>query len=219
VANAFEPNLSILPEQQRRLWPELASVPSSFVLFGGTAIALQLAHRQSLDFDFLSAVEFDPDTLYDQIPFLQDSQAVQKSASTLTCIVDRNGPVQISFFGAPSIRLIEPPLIAADNGLRIASLLDLSGMKTAVVQKRAEARDYIDVDAIINSGEVDLSMALAAAVALYGSRFNPELTLKSLCYFEAGNLGTLPPVIKQRLTAAVNSVDPDVLPVVKQRSG
>ena len=37
----FEPRLDILPESQRRLWPELDAVPSDFVLYGGTALALQ----------------------------------------------------------------------------------------------------------------------------------------------------------------------------------
>jgi hypothetical protein len=218
MAREFDPNLSILPEQQRRLWPELAGIPDSFVLFGGTAIALQLAHRQSLDFDFITTAEFDPDSLYDQIPFLQDSTAVQKSASTLTCVVDRQGAVQLSFFGAPSIRLIYPALVAADNGLRVATLLDLAGMKAAVVQKRAEAKDFVDLDAIIESGAVNLPTALSAAIALYGRRFNPELTLKSLCYFDAGNLQTLPPATQHRLTAAVQSVDLDRLPELKQQS-
>jgi hypothetical protein len=47
----FTPRLDILPLPQRRLWDELAGVPPQFVLYGGTAIALHLGHRQSLDFE------------------------------------------------------------------------------------------------------------------------------------------------------------------------
>jgi hypothetical protein len=55
----FEPRLDILPESQRQLWPELDAVPYGFVLYGGTALALQLGHRVSEDFDFFSSAGFD----------------------------------------------------------------------------------------------------------------------------------------------------------------
>ena len=54
----FEPRLDILPESQRLLWPELDAVPSDFVLYGGTALALQFGHRVSEDFDFLLVGRF-----------------------------------------------------------------------------------------------------------------------------------------------------------------
>jgi hypothetical protein len=69
----------------------------------------------------------------------------------------------VSFFGTPTIQLVEPPHVAHDNKLRIASLVDLAGMKAAVVQKRAEAKDYVDLDAIIRETEIDLPTALSAA--------------------------------------------------------
>ena len=65
----FEPRLDILPESQLRLWPELDAVPSDFVLYGGTALALQLGHRVSEDFDFFSSAGFDPDRLHSRLPF------------------------------------------------------------------------------------------------------------------------------------------------------
>ncbi|QQO57451.1 MAG: hypothetical protein N838_32975 [Thiohalocapsa sp. PB-PSB1] len=46
-------DLSILPASQLALWPTLAQVPKRLVLYGGTAIALRLGHRQSVDFGFL----------------------------------------------------------------------------------------------------------------------------------------------------------------------
>lgn len=216
MSNTFTPKLAILPKSQRLLWQELRAVPEAFVLCGGTAIALQLGHRASLDFDFVASSAFDPDTLFDQIPFLRAGTTVQKSANTLTCSVDRGGPVQLSFFGTPLVRLIEPPRIAPDNGLRIASLIDLAGMKAAVVQKRAEAKDYLDLDALFDSGAVDLPIALGAARALYGQSFNPELTLKSLCFFGDGNLATLPLETQERLVAAVRAVDLNRIPSFRE---
>lgn len=47
--------MDILPMAQRRLWPQLGNAPKlGFVLYGGTAIALRLGHRDSVDFDFFS---------------------------------------------------------------------------------------------------------------------------------------------------------------------
>ena len=60
---SFEPRLDILTDSQRELWPELDAVPSDFVLYGGTALALQLGHRVSEDFDFFSSAGFDPGVL------------------------------------------------------------------------------------------------------------------------------------------------------------
>lgn len=214
MAASFEPNLTILQLPQRVLWNELAVIPHDFVLCGGTAIALRLGHRQSVDFDFVAQHEFDPDELLSKLPFSAGCRTVQKSASTLTCIVDRNGPVQLSFFGAPTIRFTRAAEIAASNNVRVASLIDLAGMKAAVVQKRAEAKDYLDLDAIFQWAKIGLPTALAAAQAIYGESFNPELTLRSLSYFGDGTLPTLPREVQDRLAAAVNAVDLLHLPKV-----
>src|SRR6476619_2700974 len=101
----FKPRLDILPESQRRLWPELDTVPSDFVLYGGTALALQLGHRVSEDFDFFSSAGFDPDRLRLRLPFFRDLNPadanawVQRKADTLEAFVDRGGAVKIAFFG------------------------------------------------------------------------------------------------------------------------
>lgn len=209
-------HLDILPAAQRRLWDDLIDVPGSFVLYEGTAIALHLRHRQSVDFDLFGSERFDPDVLHRTLPFLSGSLVVQvqESPDTLTCVVERGGNVQISFFGVPEIKRIEAPLMAPGNGLHIAALIDLAGMKAAVVQKRAEAKDYIDIDALIGRGGIGLPLALAAGQRIYGQSFNPEITLKALSFFEDGDLGSVPNAIRDRLAAAVRAVDLDRLPLL-----
>jgi hypothetical protein len=54
------PSLAVLPQAQRVLWPSLSQVPTGFVLYGGTALALRLGHRQSVDFDFFTSRPFSP---------------------------------------------------------------------------------------------------------------------------------------------------------------
>lgn len=61
MTTGFQPRLDILPPDQLRLWQELEAVPADFILYGGTAIALRLAHRQSIDFDLFSALPFPKD--------------------------------------------------------------------------------------------------------------------------------------------------------------
>ena len=212
----FLPRLDILPPAQTRLWGELSAVPGEFVLYGGTGLALHLGHRHSEDFDFFGSRSFDVEALQSAIPFLKDAAVVQRASNTLTAIVERGGPVKVSFFGVPELLRLRPPLIVSKNGLQVASLLDLAGAKASVIQTRAEVRDYLDMDALMRLGGVDLPTALAAAGAIYGKSFNPEITLKALCYFGDGGLPTLPEDLKQRLTVAARSVELDHLPRVEQ---
>lgn len=210
----FTPRLDILPPPQRRLWDELAAVPAEFVLYGGTALALHLGHRQSVDFDFFGDRMLDTGLLVPAVPFLAGATVTQRAPNTFSCTVDRGGVIQLSFFGVPDLPRLLPPLIASDNSLRVASLLDLAGTKASVVQVRAEARDYIDIDALLADGRIDLPTALAAARAIYGTPFNPQNTLKALSYFEDGNLRRLPRRVRDRLARAAREVDLDRLPVI-----
>jgi hypothetical protein len=218
VAPSFQPKLEILPQSQRALWDELAAIPGEFVLYGGTAIALQLAHRQSVDFDFFGDQPVDPIRLEATIPFLAGARITNRDENRLSGIVDRGGPVAVSFFGVPHLRRLFPPLISPDNGLKVASLLDLAGLKASVVQVRAEAKDYLDLDALMMQAGIDLPTALAAGQEIYGGSFNPQITLKALSYFDDGNLNELPHETRHRLALAVRDVDLDRLPTIGNRS-
>jgi hypothetical protein len=189
--STFDPNLSTLPPHQRALWPELSVVPPHFVLYGGTAIALRLGHRQSVDFDFMSHRSFTPETIVKEVPFLGEAVRLQSQESTLTVSVTRGAPVKLSFFGGISFGRVGSPHRVRENGIWVASLLDLAALKLAVVQQRAEAKDYLDLYAILRSG-ISLEDVLGAALALYGAQFNPAITLKALAYFGDGDLSTLP---------------------------
>lgn len=210
---ALNPHLEVLPPAQRRLWDELRQVPSHFSLYDGTAIALRLGHRQSADFDFFGTRELDPATLPDSIAFLKQATIIRRERNTFSAIVERSGPVKVSFFGVPRMPRLEEPDRIASNDLHIASLLDLAGTKASVVQVRAETKDYLDIDALIDAG-MALPRALAAAVALYGPTFNPQITLKALSYFDDGNLRQLTHDQKERLAAAARAVNLDQLPQI-----
>ncbi len=210
----FRPHLEVLPAPQLRLWSELSAVPGEFVLYGGTAIALHLGHRHSVDFDFFGNQPLNPAALESGISFLSHAKVIQRDKNTLSALVERGGRVQVSFFGVPNLPRLEQPYMSKDNGLKVASLLDLAGTKASVLQIRAEAKDYIDMDALMTSGRVSLPMALAAGQKLYGPSFNPEITLKALSYFDDGNLRTLSDDLKSRLGLAAREVDLERLPEI-----
>jgi hypothetical protein len=213
----FAPRLDILPDAQRRLWSELPSGLEGFVLYGGTALALRLAHRISVDFDFFGWAPFDPQDLAGRLPWLANAEIVAQAANTLTCRVDRGGPVLVSFFGVPRLGVVGAPDLADDTGLPVASLLDIAGAKAAVVQRRAEAKDFLDLIALMDAG-LDLSMALAAGEGLYGPTFNPQITLKALTWFKDGDLDTLTADQRHRIVSAVAKVDLDRLPRLDRTS-
>jgi hypothetical protein len=201
----------MLPPPQLKLWPELGATPEAFTLYGGTALALLLGHRTSADFYFFSNAPFDPDRLASTVPYLKDAERVRIAADTLTCRVDRSGPVLVSFFGGLSLGQVAVRDQVQGMAMYVASLLDIAGTKMAVVQKRAEVKDYLDVDALLKHG-VDLSTALAAGNVIYGRSFNPLITLKALSFFD--DVPKLPAEVKERLRAAVGSVDVTKLPML-----
>ncbi len=208
----MNPRLDALPPPQRRLWPELRATPGRFVLYGGTAIALRLAHRESEDFDFFSSEPLDGDTLLAEIPYLKDATVVQRAPDTLTCVVDRRGPVRMSFFGGLSLNRVQSPQTAEGAGVLVASLRDLGGTKAQVVQSRALAKDYIDIDALMRLGGVSLEAMLGAAAAIHGELYNPMLTLKALAYFGDGDLADLPAAVRRRLSHAATTLDSGSIP-------
>ncbi len=199
-------NLDILPHEQRRLWPLLKEVPDQFILYGGTALALQLGHRESIDFDFFTFQDIDTYDLLKTISFLKHCDVQQQTINTLTVLVGEEDRVQMSFFGVPKLYALEPPLIV-DNDLKIASINDIAGTKIATIQARAEIKDYIDIDIILQKTDITLNKMLMNGRKLYGRTFNPENALKALCYFEDGNVNRLDNAIRQRLVKAVSKVD------------
>jgi Nucleotidyl transferase AbiEii toxin, Type IV TA system len=214
VSATFRPCLDILPPPQQRLWPELAGTPDAFTLYGGTAIALRLGHRRSVDFDWFISMPVVPDALMQRVPYLRGATVRQSARDTLTVTVERGGPVQLLFFGGLDLGQVAPADIAIGPGIKVASLIDLAGLKVAVVTQRAEARDYIDVHALLTKANIPLADMFAAAAIIYGPQFNPLLSLKALAYFDDLALAELPAAVRQDRVAAVTATDPRHLPIL-----
>ena len=212
----FKPRMEILPEAQRRLWPELRPATDlGLVLYGGTALALRLGHRASVDFDFFTQAPLDKSLLRERLPFLNDCTVLQDEANAYTVETLPDSPtgsaVKLSFFGTIEFGRAGEPERTADGVLEVASLQDLLATKLKVIFQRVEAKDYQDVAAILRSG-TPLEEGLASARELFGNVFSPQECLRTLTYFEGGDLETLNEEDRQTLrdrTAHVKEL-PDV---------
>lgn len=208
-------HFSILPPNQRRLWPHLASVPTlGFTLYGGTAVALRFGHRQSVDFDFFTDHDLDVSAIVEKLPFLAEADTLQEQNNTWM-IMTRNTEVKLSFFGGIHIGRVGDPQCSSDGVLQIASEVDLMATKLKVIPQRAESKDYIDIACMVDNG-VSLATGLGAGRAMYGATFQPEESLRALTYFHDGDLEKLADSQRNILINAVRSISE--IPVISLRS-
>lgn len=215
----FTPMLDVLPEAQRVLWPALGDLPDSLVLYGGTALALRLGHRSSVDFDFFSSEPLDGDALF-ELPCLVGAEVLQREPDTLTVSTKPSGrlpPVKVSFFGGIDTGRVGEPQRTDDGVVLVASLLDLFGTKLKVLLQRVAARDYLDLAAILRAG-VPLEDRLRAAAALYGHRFPPMEAVKALAYFEEGEAAEVDAATRRYLVEQAGRWDLTVSSIARAAS-
>jgi hypothetical protein len=196
--SSFAPKLNALPPAQLSLWPQLREVPSNFVLYGGTGLALRLGHRASVDFDFFSPDPLDRRAL-ERLAFVRGAQVLQDEPDALTVSAGPGDPVKISFFGPVGFGRVGTPEKAAEV-VRVASLLDLGATKVKALLQRVEAKDYLDMAALVRAG-VGLSDILRAARCLFGEAFNPLVARKALSWFQGGDFSALDAATRELLAA------------------
>jgi len=222
MSATFIPRLDILPPAQQRLWPELRSAMElGFVLYGGTAIALRLGHRQSVDFDLFSEKPLDRDSIRARFPFMAQASVLQDERNALSVLVpygdQQRTHVKVSFFGTIGFGRVDEPATTEDGVVQVASLNDLMATKVKVILQRAETKDYQDIAKLVRAG-VSLPVGLAAAREMFGPAFQPSESLKAMVYFADGDLRTLSRADKETLVKAVSEVRAlPVVPVVSRQ--
>ena len=207
---SFVPRIDILPPAQQLLWPELKTAATlGFVLYGGTAIALRLGHRQSVDFDFFSNDALDHEQLRQSFPFMGQATVLQDRPNTLTVLVPARGSMQqdvkVSFFGTIGFGRVGRPEFTDDGVLLVASLDDLMATKLKVILQRPEAKDYRDIAAMLGA-QVDLPRGLANAREMFRPAFQPSESLRALSFFGDGDLYMLTATEKLTLVSAASAV-------------
>lgn len=132
----------IFSRKRKNLLPLLKMFKERFYLAGGTALALQLGHRDSIDFDFFTNREFNSNDLLEEVKSVfagHHIEVVQIGNMTLNLIIDHD--IKVSFFMIKD-RLLDP-LIETEY-FNLASIKDIACMKIAALT-RAEFKDYVDL--------------------------------------------------------------------------
>jgi predicted nucleotidyltransferase component of viral defense system len=161
---------------------------STFYLAGGTALALRLGHRISVDLDFFSEAEFNENQLIRELSSMGILEILQKSPQSLTGVLDG---VKFSFLSYPYPMLKNGEVW---NGITIASIEDIGCMKLDALSSRGTKRDFIDVYFIAQ--RIPLSVLLRLFERKYAAvRYNLLHVKKSLVYFEDAESDPMPGMI------------------------
>ena len=169
-----------LPAPARRIFTRLGreAFMRVFYLAGGSAAALRLGHRVSMDLDFFTQQPWVPGVLTPGLQAIGSLTIQQQKADTLIALL---GGTQISFFQYP-YALLEPA--AVYRGARIASLLDIALMKIIAISQRGRRRDFVDLYAICQA-HYPLQDILRRLPVKYPSLSYPSYhLLRALAYFE-----------------------------------
>ena len=190
-------HLSTVEPATLGLLKKLQSLPflEKFYLVGGTAIALHLGHRMSVDLDLFSFEDFDTAQLQEKLSenFAKMDQ-VMLSSGTLLCFLEN---IKTDF-----IRYKYPPQYPSfeEHGIRLLALEDLIPMKLSAIAGRGKKKDFYDVYFLLKH------FRLSAMLSLYEAKFENSSVfhlLKSLVYFEDAEPDADPVLIEKAPWASV----------------
>jgi hypothetical protein len=182
-----------LGRSQRSLLPRLAPLARQhgFHLAGGTALALQLGHRRSVDFDW-----FREDPIDDPLRLAADLRAAGLTFETERVergtLHGRASGVRVSFleYRYPLLR----PLREVES-LRLAALEDIAAMKLAAVAQRGSKKDFVDV---VSLGR---RFGLVEMLAFYREKYGVEdvgHVLVALAYFDDADRERMPMLLQRQ---------------------
>ena len=172
-------NLSILSEERRNVLPSFISWKDEFYLAGGTALALQIGHRESVDFDFFSPHQFDTEVMMKRLSALFGEKlftVTQVEKNTLSIIL--KAEIKISFM-TYNYELINPLILT--EYLKIASIPDIACMKLSAIMQRSALKDYIDLFEIMKIFSLEQLLFFAKKKF---PMIDETVILKSLSYLD-----------------------------------
>ena len=168
----------ILVREQVALLPLIQGFSEDFVLVGGTAIALQMGHRQSIDFDLFSYGDFDNRKIRKKILLWSKIDRTFVSNDGEYAIMVNK--VKIAFYNFPykikaSARLVKT--------IRLPDLLTLAAMKAFALGRRSKWKDYVDLYFILKN-RYSLEEISGKADGIFGGEFNGRIFREALSYFD-----------------------------------
>ncbi len=181
------------------LLKQIQSMPefSGLRLVGGTALALQLGHRKSIDLDFLGNIDLDTAKIADLLSVLGKVIILQDSANIHIFIV--NG-VKVDFvnFEFPWRQL---PIM--ENGISIAHLEDIAAMKVTAVIGRGTKKDFIDIANMLEIYSLNQILDFYQSKYPNASKF---MALKSLLYFDDAEEDVMPVMLLRQTWTEVKKI-------------
>ena len=180
---------SIIEPNTFKLIQVLQSNPTldGFHLVGGTALALQLGHRNSIDIDLFTQYEFQ---VSDIVKFLSkdyDYKEKFKRKSTLICFL--NG-VKTDFI-QHDYPYIHPPF--TEEGIRMLSKEDIAAMKlNAIINSGQRLKDFIDIYYLLEHFHLENMLDF---FRIKYAHSNPLIALKAVTYFEDIDTNIDPPML------------------------
>ena len=169
----------ILDKKRIGVLPLFKNFKKEFYLAGGTSLALQIGHRDSIDFDFFKQDNINTSKLFEEIINIFYNYKVlkiQEEKNTLTVLIDKD--IKLSFF---SYRYKLLKKITKEKYLSLASIEDIACMKLSAILSRASNKDYIDLYYIFKKYNFKEILNLCE------KKFDDidiNLILKSLVYFD-----------------------------------
>jgi len=165
----------VLTKSAAALLPSIVRF-SDFYLAGGTALALQIGHRRSVDFDLFSEKTL-PAELLPRVKRVCAPLSVVVTYSSTEQLNVLIGGVKTTFLFFP-YQVINP--LVAYRGISIASVREIATMKAFAVGKRLSFKDYVDWYFMLKEKYVTLPDVIALAQKKFGGDFNDRLFLGQL---------------------------------------
>ena len=167
----------ILSQKQLQLLPLLNKFSNQFGLVGGTATALQIGHRRSIDFDLFTTKNYDNAKVRKKI---RENHKIQnilvENLDELTLIVE---DVKITFYKYPfKIDFLEN----FEEIISLPNLVSLAAMKAFTLGRRSKWKDYVDLYFIFK--RYSLSQVINKSQEIFENEFNEKLFREQLAYFK-----------------------------------
>lgn len=172
-------HLEVLTPKARELYPLLRNF-DGFYLAGGTALALQIGHRVSVDFDLFSASPIKKTLLkkVEEIFSHNQIKILVNNSSELSLLVDE---VKITFLHYP-FPLLKP--LKNELGLSLTNIEEIGAMKAYTIGRRGSWKDYVDLYFLLKGGYSNLNSIISLAKEKYSEVFNDRLFLEQLIYLD-----------------------------------
>lgn len=168
----------ILNENQKRLLTLMAQFRREYYLVGGTAIALYIGHRRSIDFDLFKPSTINHKRNLDKITASSFAHVVTRRVSEQMNLIVND--VKVTFFQYPFP--IEPTA-KFENCFRLPSLLQLAAMKAYALGRRSKWKDYVDLYFLLRD-HFTIADISSVATRIFGELFSEKLFRSQLCYFD-----------------------------------